>query len=660
MKLSPRLTTALSAALCVLALAAPASAQKRRSKLDDALKAARMSRAMQRVIIQTAPGNRAGLRKLLEARGAVVVSEHEGVSALTVELRATELAALDADPKVVAVSTDAEVRAFAKAAPAKVKPAPVDVLRETLGLNGVLFNGAGINVAVVDSGIDPSRDLAGNIAGFWDFTRGGVQRKPFDDYGHGTHIAGLIASTGVESDKEFAGVAPGASLYGFKVLDSKGLGRSSDVVRAIEFIIANRKSRAPGAFRIDIITLSLGHPIYEPASTDPLVRAIEQAVSAGIVVVTAAGNLGVDAAGQPAYTGITSPGNAPSAVTVGAADTKNTVSLADDRVATFSSRGPTWFDGFAKPDLLAPGVGLTSDAPLSSSLFQQYPQLKEAAKSGRGNFGKLSGTSMAAGVTTGVAALVLQASRISNFFGPAMTAHTLKAVLQYTALPLRQDDGQKFDALTQGTGEINVRGALAMALAINTDMPVGSQWLRFRPEPRSLIGGQLVGWSQALIWDDNLVWGTDALQYHAAIWDDNLVWGTSTDDDNLVWGTSAEEENLVWGTSIAWTSDLVWRDRVLGVMHADGSIVWGTFDGATEDNLVWGTWDGENLVWGTWDDDNLVWGTSDEDNLVWGTSTDDDNLVWGTQRNDGDNLVWGTNRNDGENLVWGTAVRILR
>src|SRR5699024_2732564 len=120
---------------------------------------------------------------------------------------------------------------------------------------------------------------------------------------------------------------------------------------------------ASGAFKIDVINLSLGHPVYEPASTDPLVRAVERAVRAGIVVVTAAGNIGMDTEGDAGYAGITSPGNAPSAITVGAADTRGTVRIGDDRVASFSSRGPTWFDGFAKPDLVAPGVGLTSDAP---------------------------------------------------------------------------------------------------------------------------------------------------------------------------------------------------------------------------------------------------------------------------------------------------------
>ena len=628
MKLSPRqFAPVLGLVLCLVGLTTPAAAE-RQSKLDRILRGARREGAVHHVIIQTESGRRAAVKKALQAHGDAVQAEFPSISALAVALHGEDLAALESDPSVLSISIDAEVRAIGtprnrrNAATAKTKgPQPVDLLRETLGLSVVPFDGDGINVAVVDSGIDSTRDLASNIAGFWDFTRGGVAARPLDEYGHGTHVAGLIASTGVESDKEFAGVAPATALYGFKVLDDKGLGRVSDVVHALEFIVANKTSRSSAAFKIDIINLSLGHPIYEPAATDPLVRAVENAVRAGIVVVTAAGNAGVDAEGEPGYAGITSPGNAPSAITVGAADTRNTVSVADDTVASFSSRGPTWFDGFAKPDFVAAGVGLTSDTPRVSSMFDLFPTLKSSSKSGEGNFARLSGTSMAAAVTTGVASLVLQASRAANEDGPALTPNALKAVFQYTAFPLEDATGQPYDALTQGTGEINARGAVAMALAINTDMPVGSPWLRVTPPAVTPLGGELLPWSTALLWDDNIVWGTDALSFNSPQWDDNIVWGTAFgDDDNIVWGTAADVDNIVWGTALSWTTDLVWRNRIIGLMTDDENIVWGTAEGLTEDNIVWGTFDGDNIVWGTFfDDENIVWGTLDDDNIVWGT-----------------------------------------
>src|SRR5204863_9924301 len=144
------------------------------------------------------------------------------------------------------------------------------------------------------------------------------------------------------------------TLVGVKVLDKNGASSTSKVIAAIEFVVKNHLA--------NVINLSLGHPITAPAKFDPLVQAVEGAVRHGIVVVVAAGNDG------PGYGSVNSPGNAPSAITVGAADGKTTVTLADDYVTSFSAKGPTWYDGFAKPDVVAPGVNLFSDAVPGSTL----------------------------------------------------------------------------------------------------------------------------------------------------------------------------------------------------------------------------------------------------------------------------------------------------
>src|SRR5262249_6616344 len=151
---------------------------------------------------------------------------------------------------------------------------------------------------------------------FYDFTDSAnpKPRDPKDDYGHGTHVAGLIASSGAYSNSLYQGIAPGVHLVVMKVLDDKGQGQTSDVVNALNFAVANK-----AALGIAVINMSLGHPVYEPAATDPLVQAVEQAVRAGIVVVISAGNNGGDpVTHEVGYAGITSPANAPSAITVGA------------------------------------------------------------------------------------------------------------------------------------------------------------------------------------------------------------------------------------------------------------------------------------------------------------------------------------------------------
>src|SRR5262249_11013356 len=147
-----------------------------------------------------------------------------------------------------------------------------------------------------------------------DFTKNGKATSAFDDYGHGTHIAGLIGSNGRRSNYEYQGIAPDVRLIGLKVLDKTGRGKTSDVIKALEFLVANKDRLG-----IHVVNLSLGHPIFAPAKYDPLVQAVEKASKAGLIVVTAAGNFGAnETTGEPGYTGITSPCNAPSAICAGA------------------------------------------------------------------------------------------------------------------------------------------------------------------------------------------------------------------------------------------------------------------------------------------------------------------------------------------------------
>src|SRR5262249_32223178 len=152
-------------------------------------------------------------------------------------------------------------------------------------------------------------------------------------------------------------------------LDAHGIGTISHVIQALDWVLANRQQ-----YNIRVVNLSVGAAIRESYWTDPLTLAAKRLVDAGVVVVTAAGNLGHNAAGGPQYGGIGAPANAPWVLTVGASSTIGTPSREDDTMASFSSRGPTYLDWGAKPDLVAPGVGTVSLAAPGSALYSAKPE----------------------------------------------------------------------------------------------------------------------------------------------------------------------------------------------------------------------------------------------------------------------------------------------
>ena len=296
-----------------------------------------------RVILRTARGAHE-MAAWLAAEGRQIHQLHASIGGLTATLSASDVAALTTDSNVQRMSIDAVVHATAE-------PVSGDVFRGTLGLDalgGVISGGAkwaglGVRVAVVDSGIKTGGDLDKNrILAFFDFTQppdsAEQASNPKDEYGHGTHVAGLIGGTGRESEGEYQGPATAVTFVVFRVLNEHGAGYTSDVLAAIDYAVQQNAT-----FGIDVMNLSLGHPIFEPAATDPLVQAVEAAVASGIVVVTSAGNIGMNPeTGEVGYAGITSPGNAPGAITVGSLDLHYTATRFDDTVGPYISRGPTW------------------------------------------------------------------------------------------------------------------------------------------------------------------------------------------------------------------------------------------------------------------------------------------------------------------------------
>jgi serine protease AprX len=501
----------------LVAAAAPALASDGAdAKLDAALRArAHAPRGTSRVIIQTADGT--APEKVVKEVGGRAGLRLPFLHGQVADIPDTALLELARHPGVQALSLDRRVRGTMARTAATVG---TPFVWESLG-----FDGAGVGVAIIDSGVAAWHDdLSQRVAHFADFVT--QHATAYDDYGHGTHVAGIIAGSGYDSGGARRGIAPGASLVVLKVLDGGGDGYISNVIAALNYAVERRAD-----FNIRVINLSVAAGVYESYTTDPLTLACKRAVDAGIVVVTAAGNLGRDSEGKAQRGGITAPGNAPWVLTVGATNHQRTPVRGDDRVAPFSSRGPAAIDATAKPDLVAPGVGIESLADAESLMFQAHPtaRLWGTVETASEPYLSLTGTSMASPVVSGTIALMLQAN-------PALTPNLIKAVLQYTA-----EERSVYSNLVQGAGFLNARGAVQLSQSL-------ANTLGTAPKDPTL-------WSRHIIWGNRRV-GGGVLKSAANAWQTGIVWGAAASDagDTIFWGTrcaAPECDDELWGASEA-------------------------------------------------------------------------------------------------------------
>ena len=311
------------------------------------------------------------------------------------------------------------------------------------------LRGSGVTIAVVDSGFWPVAPLlkdssnANRVLAQYDAFANVVRTKSFtndDTYGHGTHVAGIaVASLRSTTTGKFLGVAPGAKLVSVKAFDGAGASTYATVIRAIDWVVTNRTT-----YGIRILNASFGAPVGSWYWEDPLNQAVMRAWQAGIVVVTSAGNTG------PNAMTVTAPGNVPYVVTVGAMTDNYTPAYgSDDYLASFSAAGPT-YEGHVKPDLVAPGGHILAGLEKPDYLGRTFPQYFVDD-----TYFRLSGTSQAAAVVSGVAALVLQQS-------PGLTPDDVKCRLIATADPaVDVSTGSKpYSIFQQGAGLVDAYRAV--------------------------------------------------------------------------------------------------------------------------------------------------------------------------------------------------------
>jgi serine protease AprX len=539
---------------------------------------------LHRVIVQGDAGALGSVR-----RGLNGLLRRDLSSAVAIEVNDAQLEALKQNPLFSHISGDLPVVGD-MAITNKVTGADA-VWQGTpgfLGLGGSPgYTGNGVGVAILDSGIATHTALDSRVIARVNLVTDepGVTGDPF---GHGTHLAGIIGGNRTAASyvtpAYAGGSAPSVRLIDVRVLGSTGSGRTSDVIAGIDWVIAHQL-----AYNIKVINLSLGHPVTEPSATDPLCLAVDRAVASGITVAVSAGNYGLTSTGAPVLGGITSPGNAPAALTVGATDTHGTVDPSDDTVAPYSSRGPARYEIVVKPDVVAPGTRVVSLEAQNSYIGGTYPQY-HIAGTAKNAYLRLSGTSMSTAVVSGGIALLLNAE-------PSLSPAQVKVALQMGARYMPNEG-----LIGAGAGSVNFAQSLKVAQngLVNNLLTTVTSLLGVSSGAAFRDNGTLID----RIYDRTGIRLLRLLDL-GALFDDaanmepgvlNLV-GTS----NPLGGTAANY--LVWGNVAGWSSSyyLVWGNTIQS--PSGQYLVWGNNEPTNSNYLVWGNQDTTNSTY-------LVWGNS--------------------------------------------------
>jgi serine protease AprX len=399
--------------------------------------------------------------------------------------------------------------------------------------------GRGVTVALLDTGVySASPDLRGRVVHCVDFSaERNTEAHCQDTFGHGTFMAGLIAGNGSASGGRHTGAAPQANLVSIKVAGFDGSTDITHVLAGIQWAVAHRSAHG-----IRVLNLSLGSDSSQDYRLSPLNLAVERAWRAGIAVVVSAGNSG------PSSQTVMKPGDDPYVITVGASNDEGTLPIADDKVPVFSSRGPTRSNGFAKPDVLSPGVHTVSLRSPGSAIDQKFTTARVGNHYFRG-----TGTSMSTATVSGVVAQMLQRD-------PALTPDQVKGRLMGTARPIATrdpatagkglidayaaatttDNGSANQGLDPATGLGNLQPGRG-SLAVEAQTPLG--WLKVTGELVAQPGSDgLLPWVSLTYattgWDPatwNLTtWATedwaatawDGTQWRATVWDGTQWRGT--------------------------------------------------------------------------------------------------------------------------------------
>jgi len=469
------------------------------------------------------------------------------------------------------------------------------------------ITGDGVTVAIIDSGMeftfdDLTKNVYGNdrVSHVHNVMDRNLRKDVADPYGHGTHIASVISNSSSaftlsgEKTAGYNSIAPGANLVVVKAFDEKGQASYADILSAIEYVVDNKD-----ALNIKVLNLSFS---VKPSSNyweDPINQALMVAWQSGITVVAAAGNQGPDAMT------IGVPGNNPYVITVGAvSDNYSPNNLNDDFVTTFSSAGPT-FEGFVKPELVAPGGHIKGLMNRTSSIGWGHDMHNDGS-----GFYQLSGTSQSTAITSGIVALMLQDS-------PTLTPDDIKCRLISTAKAAMTEAGKlSFSVFQQGAGLVDAMSALNSSAAGcgNAGMDIAADIANVHhysgPAKRYENNGDFyIPGQEGLEWD--------------GIYSDGHLWGS----------VSFTSEGHLWG-SVGYNTE---------------GHLWGSVNYVSEGHL-WGSVNYFN--------DGHLWGSVNyfNDGHLWGSvNYFNDGHLWGSVNYFNDGHLWGSVNNYSESDVRGSV-----
>lgn len=451
----------------------------------------------------------------------------------------------------------------------------------TAGRAAFTLDGTGVGIAVLDSGLLANHKsfMTDTAASRIVYSRNFVPTSTTtdDEFGHGTHVAGIAAGNSGRDAGAFRGVAPNANIVNLKVLNNRGVGKTAWLLSALQWIVVNGKTH-----NIRVVNLSLGGLAIDSYTNDPVCRKVQELNALGILVVAAAGNDGKNlSTGQKLYGHIHSPGNSPAALTVGAVNTMQTDARGDDVMASFSSHGPTRsfyvntngvkvYDNAIKPDLVAPGNKIISArAGATSYLASSLPSLSLAGLTTTGDDSmiSMSGTSMSTPAAAGAAALLFEQN-------PNLTPNMVKMILEYTAQPLKNHN-----MLEQGAGQLNIEGAIRLARTYKSSftsslgMPLMTGGVAL-PTASSTVGGTTFAWAQGILTNHAYVKGTSLISQYQTVYspgatfEDGILYVFKTQNLNAKYSGAALHPNVLTSNGATMGSGTIFC--AAGVLVSDG------------------------------------------------------------------------------------------